>query len=146
MFKKKYSLNESLGHLASAASRAVLKRINIELARNGYPITSEQFSALVHIWDQNGQPQYQLVEALNKDKTTLARLMANLESLELIVRIAGNVDGREKNIFLTDKGRDMMSKVSDMVQEILDEGQKGISEKELIVCKNVLRKFKANLM
>jgi DNA-binding MarR family transcriptional regulator len=72
--------------------------------------------------------------------------MASLEKLELIVRITGSADAREKNVFLTDKGRDMMSKVSDMVLEILYEGQKGISEKELIVCKNVLRKFKDNLM
>jgi DNA-binding MarR family transcriptional regulator len=141
-----YSLNESLGHLASAASRAVLKRINAELLRNGFPITSEQFSALVHVWDQNGQPQYQLVEALNKDKTTLARVLAHLESLELVVRIPGQVDAREKNVFLTEKGRAVMAQISEVVNEILLNGQKNIEENDLAICKKVLRQFHKNLL
>jgi len=146
MPKNNYSLHESLGHLASAASRAVLKRINAELSRNGFPITSEQFSAMVHVWDQNGQPQYQLVESLNKDKTTLARLLANLESLDLVVRIPGQVDAREKNVYLTDKGRDMMSQISVVVNEILEEAQKGMDKNELKICKKVLRQFHKNLL
>lgn len=146
MSNKKYSLHESLGHLASAASRAVLKRINAELSRNGFPITSEQFSAMVHVWDQNGQPQYQLVDALNKDKTTLARLLANLESLDLVVRIPGQVDAREKNVYLTDKGRDMMAQISEVVNDILEQGQKGIDKSDLKTCKKVLRQFHKNLL
>jgi 6-phosphofructokinase 1 len=51
----------------------------LELSRQEIPITSEQFSVLVHVWDQNGQPQYVLVDKLYKDKTTMARLVASLE-------------------------------------------------------------------
>lgn len=146
MLKKNYSLHDSLGHLSSAASRVVLKKINAELTKRGFLITSEQFSVLVHIWDQNGQPQYQLVEALFKDKTTLTRLLANLESLGLIVRITGQVDTREKNVYLTDEGRTVIAQVSKIVMEILEEGQKGIDEKKLKICKDVLRQFHRNLV
>ena len=141
----KYFLDDSLGHLASNASRAVLKRINQELSRQGFPITSEQFSVLVHVWDQNGQPQYVLVEKLYKDKTTMARLVASLESLGLIVRTPGQKDAREKNVFLTEQGRNMMAKVTELVQEILVTAQKGIDERELKICKEVLRRFHKNL-
>jgi DNA-binding MarR family transcriptional regulator len=142
----KYTLDESLGHLASNASRAVLKRINQELARHGFPITSEQFSVLVHVWDQNGQPQYVLVEKLHKDKTTMARLVASLESLGLLVRMPGQTDGREKIVFLTEQGKTMMSKIADLVLEILDIAQKGIGEEDLQITKDVLKRFHKNLL
>ncbi len=142
----KYTLDESLGHLASNASRAVLKRINQELARHGFPVTSEQFSVLVHVWDQNGQPQYVLVEKLHKDKTTMARLVASLESLGLLVRMPGQTDGREKIVFLTEQGKTMMSKIADLVLEILDVAQRGIDEEELRITKDVLRRFHKNLL
>jgi DNA-binding MarR family transcriptional regulator len=144
--KSKYSLDESLGHLASNASRTVLKRINQELAQRGFPVTSEQFSVIVHVWDQNGQPQYMLTEKLFKDKTTMARLVSSLEALGLVVRMPGENDAREKNVFLTKKGRDMMPEIVDVVSEILEQGQKGISEEELQICKDVLRRFHRNLV
>jgi DNA-binding MarR family transcriptional regulator len=142
----RYSLNDSLGHLASNASRAVLKRINQELSRQGYPITSEQFSVLVHVWDQNGQPQYALTSALFKDKTTMARLVGGLESMGLIFRTPGRTDAREKNVFLTEPGREMMAKIGDVVLEILEQAQKGIDAKDLQTCKDVLRRFHKNLL
>ena len=141
----RYSLDDSLGHLASNASRAVLKRINQELARGGFPITSEQFSVIVHVWDKNGRPQYLLAERLFKDKTTMTRLVAGLESLGLIQRHPGHKDGREKNVFLTDEGKKMMSQVGDLVLEILENAQKGIDKHDLKVCKDVLRRFHKNL-
>jgi DNA-binding MarR family transcriptional regulator len=140
-----YFLDESLGHLVSNASRAVLKRINQDLSRQEIPITSEQFSVLVHVWDQNGQPQYVLVEKLYKDKTTMARLVASLEALGLIVRTPGQKDAREKNVFLTEQGRSIMAKVTDLVQDILEPAQKGIDAHDLKICKEVLRRFHKNL-
>ena len=140
-----YSLDESLGHLASNASRAVLRRINRELSRRKFPITSEQFSVLVHVWDQNGSPQYVLTEKLYKDKTAMARALSTIESLGLLVRMPGQVDGREKLVFVTKQGRDMMSEVADLVSGILEEAQKGIPESDLQVCKSVLRRFHRNL-
>jgi DNA-binding MarR family transcriptional regulator len=141
-----YSLDDSLGHLASNASRAVLKRINQELSRRGLPLTSEQFSVIVHVWDQNGRPQYVLTERLYKDKTTMARLVAGLESLGLLSRAPGQHDAREKNVFLTEKGKEMMTQVAGLVSEILDAGQKGINKQDLTICKEVLRRFHKNLL
>ena len=140
-----YFLDDSLGHLTSNASRAILKRINQELSRQEIPITSEQFSVLVHVWDQNGQPQYVLVDKLYKDKTTMARLVASLEALGLIVRSPVQKDAREKNVFLTEQGRSIMAKVTDLVHEILVSAQKGIDEHDLKICKEVLKQFHKNL-
>ena len=142
----KYFLDDSLGHLTSNASRVVLKRINQELSSRGYPITSEQFSVLVHIWDQNGQPQYMLAEKLYKDKTTMARLVAGIEAMGLIIRTPGQRDAREKNVYLTEKGRSIMAKITSLVQDVLESAQKGIDENDLKICKEVLKRFHVNLL
>ena len=144
--RSKYSLDESLGYLTGNASRAVLKRINQELSRRGFPITSDQFLVLVHLWDQGGQPQYALVEKLFKDKTQMARLVANLESRGLITRLTGPRDARERIVFLTQQGSDMMGRIAALVQEILNLAQRGIAESDLSTCKDVLRRFHANLL
>jgi DNA-binding MarR family transcriptional regulator len=141
-----YDLNESLGHLTSQASRMVLKRINRELARKGLPITSEQFSVLVHVWAQNAQPQYVLADKLFKDKTNIARLLASLESSALVVRIPGQKDAREKMVCLTEQGQKLMEKVTVVVQQALEHGQRGIDERDIAICKDVLRRFHGNLL
>lgn len=140
-----YSLDESLGNLTTLFSRAILKRLNLELKRQGHEITSEQWVILVHVWSHNGQSQRVLAGKLFKDKTTIARLAASVESLGLVVRKAGQSDNRQKILFLTERGRQVMKEVTALVQTLLNEAGKGISEEDMNVCKDVLRKAHRNI-
>lgn len=141
----KYSLHESLGYLAYEASGAIRKQIGRELARKEYPIKAEQFAALVYIWDDDGQPQRILAEKLYRDKTTVTRLVSGIESLGLIQRVSGQEDAREKRIFLTESGRKLMARVTQLVQRILKIAEKGIDPRETKICKDVLRRVRQNL-
>lgn len=141
----KYSLQESLGYLAYEASGAIRKQIGRELARKGFPIKAEQFAALVYIWDDDGQPQRKLAEKLYRDKTTVTRLVSDIEGLGFIQRVPGREDAREKRLFLTKRGKELMAQVTQLVQRILETAQEGINEKELDVCKDVLRRVRRNL-
>jgi MarR family transcriptional regulator, organic hydroperoxide resistance regulator len=140
-----YALHESLGYLAYEASGAIRKQIGRELARNKYPIKAEQFAALVYIWDEDGQPQRVLAEKLYRDKTTVARVVTGIESLGLIQRRPGQEDAREKRVFLTASGKKLMTKVTQLVQEILELAEKGIDPREIRICKDVLRRVRQNL-
>lgn len=141
----KYSLHESLGYLTYQASGAIRKLIGRELSRRGFPIKAEQFAGLVYIWDEDGEPQRVLAEKLYRDKTTVTRLVTELESLGLIKRVPGQEDGREKRIFLTERGKKLMAEVTQLVQEILLLAQKGIDAREIKICKDVLRRVRQNL-
>jgi DNA-binding MarR family transcriptional regulator len=140
-----YSLHESLGYLTYQASGAIRKHIGRELARRGFPIKAEHFAGLVYIWDEDGEPQRVLAEKLYRDKTTVTRLVTELESLGLIKRVPGQEDAREKRIFLTERGKKLMTKVTQLVQEILLLAQKGIGTREIRICKDVLRRVRQNL-
>ena len=141
----KYSLHESLGYLAYEAAGAMRKQIGRELARKGFPIKAEQFAALVYIWDEDGQPQRVLAEKLYRDKTTVTRLVSDIEALGFIQRVPGHEDGREKRLFLTKSGKELMAQVTQLVQRVLEAAQEGISPDDLRACKDVLRRVRQNL-
>lgn len=141
-----YVLEKSLGYLAARFSRIMLRRINAALTRHGLPITSDQYSLLVQVWDQNGLPQGALATKTAKDKTTMARLAAGLESQGLIVRLPGPGDARERLMYLTDRGKEIMDEATGLVRAILDEAGEGIDESRMDVCRDVLRRACLNLM
>jgi len=140
-----YNLNLSLGHLAGRFSRVVLRRLNLVLAEQGLPITAEQYSLLVQLWECNGLPQGALAEKTGKDKTTMARLAAGLETRELIVRLPSPDDARERQLYLTDKGKELMNQATTLARSIMDEARQGIGEEELEICREVLRRAYANI-
>lgn len=141
----RYSLRESLGYLTYQASGVIRKEIGLELSRRGFPIKAEQFAALVYVWDEDGQPQRVLAGKLYRDKTTVTRLVTELESLGYVRRITGKEDAREKLIFLTESGEQLMAEVTTLVQDILELAQKGIDPHEVEICKDVLRRVRENL-
>ena len=140
-----YLLKDSLGHLATQFSKATLRRINQDLQAGGYPITSEQWTALVHIWNQGGLTQQELGERLMKDKTNIARLAASLERLGYITRQPGQTDRREKTLRLTQLGQQAMPGIAALVQRVLADAYAGIDEHELALCRRVLVRARQNL-
>ena len=80
-----------------------------------------------------------------KDKATFTRIVAGIEAQGLVVRVPGPKDAREKIVCLTDEGRRTMDRATAVVQGILDVAGRGISEKELEICREVLRKAYENM-
>jgi MarR family transcriptional regulator, organic hydroperoxide resistance regulator len=140
-----YSLETSLGHLATRFSRIVMRRLNADLAGHGLAIAAEQYSLLVQLWEHNGLSQGALAEKTAKDKTTMARLAAGLESRGLIERRPSASDGRERLLFLSDEGKSVMDQATTLARKILADAQKDISDEQLELCRNILRRACANL-
>lgn len=140
----KYCLDESLGYLTARVSKSILRQIGISLGENSLPVTPEDFTFLVHLWNENGISQKSLGQSMQREKTTVAKLAARIESRGLITRKPGS-DGREKRLYLTESGLAVMSEVTQVVQEILNEAEGAIPENELTICKNVLREVFGNL-
>jgi MarR family transcriptional regulator, organic hydroperoxide resistance regulator len=143
--RNKYSLEESLTHLCARFYRAMWKHINRELSREGLDITVEQWPVLIHLWDNDGQSQKDIARKVFKDKTTIARLIAKLESAGMVTRETGRDDGREKSVLLTEKGRTIMDKATGVILRIDQLAEQRIGELELAMCKDVLRRVHRNL-
>ena len=108
-------------------------------------ITVEQWTILAILWQKDKVTQQILSDITLRDKPSITRLIDNLEKRNLVVRIHDSSDRRVNLIYLTQKGIDMENKASAIINEVAGKTLSEISDEEIIVCRNVLRKVLNNL-
>ena len=145
MVPTRYNIEASLGSLVRRAERALINRLNHKFKSHGYDITTEQYRVLVNLWNIDGQNQQELAEAAHKNKTSLTRLINNLEKRNLVVRIPDKTDHRNKHVYLTPKGKKLPKELTQLAKETLREAQTGIPREAMATCKDVLRQVIRNL-
>jgi MarR family transcriptional regulator, organic hydroperoxide resistance regulator len=141
---RKFNLSEAFGYLLYQASGCIRDYLGREFVRKGYPITVEEFTVLIYVWDQDGQPQRALAERLHRNKSYITRSVTHIESLGFLQRIPGKDDGREKRLFLTEKGKKLMAVVERLVREAMDFARKGVNPGEMKTCEKGLRQVIRN--
>ncbi len=141
MKKENYHLQESFGYLVGRTSRIIRKILNNELSRNGFNLTGEQFDILVELWNRDGQNQQQLAEKLYKDKSTMTRLIKNVEKLTLIRRVKNIKDERQRLVYLTGSGKKMVKQILSLTRRVIEKALNGVSASELNACKDVLKEI-----
>ena len=140
MSRTNQQLQESFGYIVNKTSKMLLKRLNQEFMRRGYNLTWEQFEVLMHLRLKEGQRQQHLAEKLYKDKTTMTRLLKNVEALNLLKRLKNSKDQREKLVYLTNSGEKLLKILTGIAHGVLRKTQTGIDPKDLDICRNVLRR------
>ena len=145
MGKRKIPIEDPLGKLVNLSGRLLASRLQQNFRLSGYDITAEQWRMLICLWIEDGQTQQQLSEKTGKDKSSITRLITNLEKRNILVRIPNHADGRSKLIYLTRKGIDYQEALAPIVQNTLKEAQENIPDEETDLCKSVLKKIIQNL-
>lgn len=140
-----YNLEESLGYIVGRAGRSMANCLNHKFEKSGHDVTCEQWAVLMNLWRKNGQSQKELSGVTCKDKTSITRLIDGMEKRNLVVRIPDKSDGRQKIIYLTQKGKELQQKLLVLVRQMLEEAQSGIRAEHLKICKDVLRKVARNI-
>ena len=140
-----YNIEESLGYIIGRSGRAMANRLNHNFEKAGHNVTCEQWAVLINLWHKNGQNQTELAGITCKDKTSITRLIDGMEKRNLVVRIPDKKDGRQKLIYLTNKGKELQQRLLHLVKKTLQEAREGINETDLKTCKDVLRQVARNL-
>ena len=83
-------------------------------------LTAVQFAALLHIRDTPGIDATRLAEAICFDRTTIGHVIGRLEAKGLIIRREGSLDKRTKQLRITARGSDLLTKVEQRVPAISD--------------------------
>ncbi len=83
-------------------STSVFSRVNGDV-----DLTSVQFSALLVVRDNPGIDATRLAEQIRFDRTTIGHVIERLEQKGFILRKAGDVDKRTKQLEITQKGREV---------------------------------------
>jgi DNA-binding MarR family transcriptional regulator len=86
----------------------------------GLGLTYPQFIAMILLWEQNDQTVGDLGRKLYLQSNTLTPMLKRLETLGYISRRRDSADERQVRINLTEAGRKLQQRASDIVQSVRD--------------------------
>lgn len=126
-----FSLDSSLGFLTNRLANLLKADLERGFAARGLNITAEQWLILGRLYEEDGLVQNELAKRTSKDKTNIARILALMETRQLIERRADPNDQRMNKTYLTLLGRSLQSPLVEAAQETLARAQKGLSESDV---------------
>ncbi|WP_020614981.1 MarR family winged helix-turn-helix transcriptional regulator [Paenibacillus daejeonensis] len=120
------NLKDSLGFHLGITYR---KLVNLFQQRiKAYDITTEQWSVLYQVYQEDGVIQKTIAERLYKDKPTITRLLAQLESKQLIHRTAGIRDKRSVTVRVTPAGAEIIHQTYPLERQLMSDVKTEIGE------------------
>lgn len=97
------------GHAFNHVYQPLLKALNL---------TYSQFIAMVVLWDEDGQTVGELGRKLSLQSNTLTPMLKRLEALGYIRRARDAADERQVCVSLTEAGRTLRSRASDIIRRV----------------------------
>jgi len=137
--------NEIFDILVGKVSAAINRTFLRAFVNEGIDISTEQWSVLACLWQKDKVTQQTLCSLTAKDKPSMTRLIDKLEKRNLATRVSTNNDRRINLIHLTETGAALQNKATELVQQIATKTLNGITDEEMNISRNVLRKIMTNL-
>ena len=145
MSNNQFKKGELYSFITGKASTAIARRLQKHFKQSGLDITIEQWSVLYHLWKEDGLSQQQLCDATYRDKPSITRLVDNLEKLKLVKRVPSKDDRRINLIFLTRESEQLQEQTMQLANQTLNEALEGVSNAQIDIAKEVLRRVYDNL-
>lgn len=134
--------SEPLGPMLTRTSRAVTNMLQKMFNNKGFDITVEQWVILANLYfRQDGQVQQQLAERTFKSKGVIARILHSMEKQNLVMRLDNDQDRRQKEIYITPKGKELIQDLLPIADQAQKQAQKLIAPDDLTVFTSVLRQI-----
>ena len=112
---------------------------------SAYSVTVEQFAVLTVLWYENGINQNEIAHRLNRDKTTIARVISNMLKHDYIEKKADNDDQRNRKVSLTPLGKKVHQDLVQLTAEVYNQALKNLNDGALSQGINTLTRIKDNL-
>ena len=132
-----------LGFMLHDAAR--LRRIILDEKLKPLEITRSQAWLMAYVSRCNGQTQSQLAEQMSLGNVAVGGLIDRLEKTAMIERRAEPSDRRVRRIYLTVKGKKVLSLIREITIEANEEILADISVDEVIQATQTLEKLKKNI-
>jgi DNA-binding MarR family transcriptional regulator len=134
-----YATEESVSWLLNYAGRLATRRTTSKLQAHG--ITPPQWAVLAQLMEQDGQSLSGLGAKALFDGPTMTGIVDRLETNGLVQRRRDSSDRRVINLYLTDKGRELMRQLPPIGQLTDEEMLGGLSREEIDCLVNTLRRI-----
>lgn len=146
MVTNHFITNENKYNLLTGRVPLLLNRyLGQKLKKEGIDLSREQWSILAVLYHTDGVSQQILADATNRDKPSVTRLVDNLEKLGLVERRKHEVDRRLNLIFLTDQGRSLEQPILQVVNDVIEETTKGLTEAQLLAVRDAFQIIYENI-
>ena len=131
----------SLGTCWIAVRQAARRR----LQREKSDLTLEQIIVLNVLKEEEGINLKEMADRVDRDPTTVSRMITGLEHKDLVVRMPDKTDSRQKLIYLTQSGRQRLVLIESFAKDWLDVTYIGVSGKELQALTGTLLRLAENM-
>ncbi|WP_312285453.1 MarR family winged helix-turn-helix transcriptional regulator [Chryseobacterium gleum] len=148
MSAKKNDISELALELGLAMSEMKSRlRQKIQATVNEYDpdLSFELIEILGLLSRYNGINQQEIGNKVSKDKSSITYLINSLVKRDLVERIADENDRRNKQIFLTPKGKQIVETVYPWALDLYKKAVEGIDQKEISKALLLVKKMTANL-
>lgn len=132
-------------YLAGTITNSLSNMFNRMFRQARIDITVEQFSVLALLWYKEGMNQQEIANSLNRDKTTITRVLENMFRKNLLVKATDQADRRNKRIFLTQKGKELQDKSLQLTNGVYTKVMANLDEGEMKSTLKVLNTINENL-
>ena len=125
------SLDTNIIYLCGQFSHLFHHALTMEFKNQGILVTVEQFSILALLFYKSGINQKEVGTLLSRDKTTIARVISNMEKNKMISRVTDRNDSRGKLIYLTNKGESIQKRAVELSGKLYLKAIKNIKGSQL---------------
>ena len=142
---KPESLKDNIGYLTGDISHRLYQNVSRIFRENKFKVTIEQFSVLTLLWYEDGLRQQDIADQLNRDKTTITRVIDNMIKQNLVVKVPDKNDKRVYGIYLTHYGKELENKMVMATGEVYIKMLQGLPDEEIEQVTGILNKIVNNL-
>lgn len=136
-------LDDAIGFIINSTGRNLILLLNHKFTQ--YGITSEQWSLLKRLEEQDGVSIKDLTHRVEKDQGNVTRILDVLEKRELVKRTPNPDDKRSSLVFLTEEGKGLMENLIPIDEELQEVILNGVSKEELTLFKKIISKINDNV-
>lgn len=137
------SMDKSIGSATFRVSKKITRIVNHFL--NPYQITTEQWSVLRTLHENNRISQKELALKTDKDQATLTKILDLLEKNQFVKRKPNPEDRRSYLIATTEKGQELVIKLKPLLEQRFSSIVEGIETEKLAVYQEVLQLLENNI-
>jgi DNA-binding MarR family transcriptional regulator len=132
-----------ISQLLRDCHRAVSRSLASRIGAHGVSIGQWYF--LRALWEEDGLTQRELSHRVGMMEPTTVTALNGMEKRGLVERVRNARDRRKMNIYLTEKGRSLRSKLMPVEEGINRLAVKGMDEEQQAQFESALRRLLANL-
>lgn len=130
------------GHKVNQLGRYFTRKLNEKISPLG--LYASQWGIILYLYEKGQCTQVELSKYLCVEAPTITRTLTRMEEMGWIIRGEGN-DKRERHIRLTEKALEVFPKWHQVSSNLEMDAIRSISQDELDIFNNVLKKMIKNL-